>query len=619
MVVQHNISAMNANRLYGINNSGLSKSLEKLSSGYAINRAGDNAAGLAVSEKMRAQISGLTQASKNAEDGISMVQTFEGALQETDSILQRMRTLAVQSANGTYQNDVDREAIQLEYDQLNDELNQIADTDFNGVVVLNGGQMADGLVAKDGEFNYANADRNAKQLSASDVNKLDDQPFNDLQNTNGRTKADTVWKNLFDNVDRKDDLTTNDGPDNTDITFKYDATATDPDKIWTAVSATNGAKIDALTVTATKNGGFTVSAGGVDFANVVLDQTALKNGDTITLNVSNPKAAISAPTNAGAEVKDTTAFVESDSLKADNANLTVKVATDLTDDKMTKAINDLLNNLNGAEVEVTYNATTATAAGDVKIGSVAVPTTAGKTTINGSDYWVGYADGKVTISAVGGTTAAPAKGQDLLTIDVTKQAANGGATGSIKYTIGIDNNQYDDSKKPSVTVKKPDDEPVSKSNSNNASTATLTYTDNITLQTGARTKDSVNFTFAYESRGLGELKADLDCSARGLGTDKLSLATQAGANAAIDKIDNAINKVSMVRGTFGAMQNRLEHKIANLDVNNENLTAAESRIRDTDMAEEMTNFTKNQILAQASQAMLAQANQLPQGVLQLLG
>ena len=619
MVVQHNMTAINANRYFGMNNTKLSKSLEKLSSGYAINRAGDNAAGLAVSEKMRAQISGINQGVKNAQDGISMVQTFEGALTETDSILQRMRTLAVQSANGTYQNDVDREAIQLEYDQLNDELNQIADTDFNGVVVLNGGQMADGLVAKDGEFNYANADRNAKQLSASDVNKLDDQPFNDLQNTDGRTKADTVWKNLFDNVDRKDDLTTNDGPDNTDITFKYDATATDPDKIWTAVSATNGAKIDALTVTATKNGGFTVSAGGVDFANVVLDQTALKNGDTITLNVSNPKAAISAPTNAGAEVKDTTAFVESDSLKADNANLTVKVATDLTDDKMTKAINDLLNNLNGAEVEVTYNATTATAAGDVKIGGVAVPTTAGKTTINGSDYWVGYADGKITISAVGGTTAAPAKGQDLLTIDVTKQAANGGATGSIKYTIGIDNNQYDDSKKPSVTVKKPDDEPVSKSNSNNASTATLTYTDNITLQTGARTKDSVNFTFAYESRGLGELKADLDCSARGLGTDKLSLATQAGANAAIDKIDNAINKVSMVRGTFGAMQNRLEHKIANLDVNNENLTAAESRIRDTDMAEEMTNFTKNQILAQASQAMLAQANQLPQGVLQLLG
>jgi len=128
MVVQHNISAMTANRYYGVNNKGLASSLEKLASGYAINKAGDNAAGLAVSEKMRAQIGGLTQASKNAEDGISMVQTFEGALQETDSILQRMRTLAVQSANGSYQDDVDREAMQLEFDQLNDELNQIADT-----------------------------------------------------------------------------------------------------------------------------------------------------------------------------------------------------------------------------------------------------------------------------------------------------------------------------------------------------------------------------------------------------------------------------------------------------------------------------------------------------------
>ena len=167
MVVQHNLTAINANRYFGINNTKLSKSLEKLSSGYAINRAGDNAAGLAVSEKMRAQISGINQGVKNAQDGISMVQTFEGALTETDSILQRMRTLATQSANGTYQNDVDREAIQLEYDQLNDELNQIADTDFNGVVVLNGGEMADGLKAVNGEFNYADAKRDAQQVGSA--------------------------------------------------------------------------------------------------------------------------------------------------------------------------------------------------------------------------------------------------------------------------------------------------------------------------------------------------------------------------------------------------------------------------------------------------------------------
>ncbi|MBQ8781842.1 MAG: hypothetical protein IJZ72_09245 [Oscillospiraceae bacterium] len=140
----------------------------------------------------------------------------------------------------------------------------------------------------------------------------------------------------------------------------------------------------------------------------------------------------------------------------------------------------------------------------------------------------------------------------------------------------------------------------------------------MSLQVGARTKDLVDFTFNYSADGIGELKADLNCTAKGLGTDELSLATQESANAAIDKIDHAINKVSMVRGTFGAIQNRLEHKISNLDTNNENLTAAESRIRDTDMAAEMMEFTKNQILSQASQSMLAQANQLPQGVLSLL-
>ena len=346
MVVQHNISALNANRYFGINNSGLSKSLEKLSSGYAINRAGDNAAGLAVSEKMRSQIAGLTQGVKNAEDGISMIQTFEGALTETDAILQRMKTLATQSANGTYQDDVDRDAIQLEFDQLNDELNQIADTDFNGVTALNGGQMADGTSAK----------------------------------------------------------------------------------------------------------------------------TANSGKSTLTTPIDNTSHA--------------------------------------------------------------------------------------------------------------------------------------GTASSINYsTIGDKTNNTT----------------VSYSNAYGQATNNLTYTSTITLQVGARSKDAVNFTFKYESKGIGKLSANMDCSARGLGTNKLSLTSQKSANQAIDQIGNAINKVSMVRATFGAIQNRLEHKIDNMNVTKENITSAESRIRDTDMASEMTNFTKNQILSQASQAMLAQANQLPQGVLQLLG
>ena len=152
----------------------------------------------------------------------------------------------------------------------------------------------------------------------------------------------------------------------------------------------------------------------------------------------------------------------------------------------------------------------------------------------------------------------------------------------------------------------------------------MTYADNITLQTGARTKDSVNFTFKYNQDGtadMGNLKANLNISARadGLNTENLSLATQDDANAAMDQIDKAINKVSMVRASFGSIQNRLEHKIENLTTTNENLTDAESSIRDTDMASEMLNYTKYNILQQAAQSMLAQANQQPQSILQLLG
>ncbi|WP_432650648.1 flagellin [Huintestinicola sp.] len=567
MVVQHNISAMNANRYFGINNSGLSKSLEKLSSGYAINRAGDNAAGLAVSEKMRAQISGLTQASKNAEDGISMIQTFEGALQETDSILQRMRTLAVQSANGTYQDDVDREAIQLEFDQLNDELNQIADTDFNGVIVLNGGQMSDGVTADgNGKIDYSTAKRSAQQVGTA----------------GGFVKAIGV-----------DGYT---GTTEETVTFTADVDA-DGKVTWTKPDSAAGA-LDMND----DNGGFSYAG-----ATVHIDSTKIVAGDTVTINFK-PEVAAKAHTS---EVVGST----TDEGTTGDGGITAVPALTIEDDIVTsKAIADAVNALNGMTVE-----TTTTKGSDVvstKVNGAAIP--------NAADTWAEIAtteDGSVRIDqngninffAVGDTT-----GVKIAELAEAEVAGGKVQAGTAKTVINVSQASYTPKQKAQIKVIEPEAK-VSQSNSNYASTAVLTYTDNITLQAGARTKDSVNFTFAYNSNGLGELDANLDCSARGLGTDKLSLATQEDANAAIDKIDNAINKVSMVRASFGAMQNRLEHKIANLDTNNENLTAAESRIRDTDMAKEMTNFTKNQILSQASQAMLAQANQLPQGVLQLLG
>ena len=577
MVVQHNLTAINANRYFGMNNTKLSKSLEKLSSGYAINRAGDNAAGLAVSEKMRAQISGINQGVKNAQDGISMVQTFEGALTETDSILQRMRTLATQSANGTYQDDVDREAIQLEFDQLNDELNQIADTDFNGVVVLNGGEMADGTkVDGNGNINYSTAVRQAQQIGTAGgfVKAVDSANYN---GTNSETVTFTA--NVAD-----------------DGTITWEAS-------------------DGALSTVTQKTGTNKATGGFEYdgAVVTVDTSKVVAGDTITIEFGKKSDAVGVqPGTIGYNVElGKTGGDKTDGADGvTTATITLTAATKVT----SQEIADAFNALNGLTISETYAKDAATpTAGTTTINGVTVPG-AGNTAEIGK-----VGDGKLVMDENMKISYVDKAGQTYELASVTAGKMANGATnaGTVTTTVNVGQATFTPANDKAIKLVEPDGK-VSQSNSNDASTATLTYKDNITLQVGARTKDSVNFTFNYESNGLGDLKADMDCSARGLGTDKLSLATQESANAAIDKIDNALNKVSMVRGTFGAVQNRLEHKIDNLNTTSENLTSAESRIRDTNMAEEMMNFTKNQILSQASQSMLAQANQLPQGVLSLL-
>lgn len=574
MVVQHNMTAINANRYFGMNNTKLSKSLEKLSSGYAINRAGDNAAGLAVSEKMRAQISGINQGVKNAQDGISMVQTYEGALTETDSILQRMRTLATQSANGTYQDDVDREAIQLEFDQLNDELNQIADTDFNGVVVLNGGEMADGTKADgSGDINYATAVRQAQQIGTAGgfVKAVDSANY---AGTNSETVTFTA------NID-----------DNGKVT-------------WTASDGALSAVTDKT--------GDNKATGGFEYdgAVITIDTSKVVAGDTITIEFGKKSDAVGTqPGTIGYNVDlgKTGGDKTTGSAGVTTATIALTAATKVT----SQEIADAFNALNGLTIADTY-AKDGAAPASTTVNGVGIPTTnpveIGKV---GEGKLMLDKDKKISYVDKAGTA------YELATITVGKMANGATNAGTVTTTVNVGQATFIPANDKAIKLVEPNSK-VSQSNSNDASTATLTYKNNITLQVGARTKDSVNFTFNYSSDGLGDLKADMDCSARGLGTDKLSLATQESANAAIDKIDNALNKVSMVRGTFGAIQNRLEHKIDNLNVTSENLTSAESRIRDTNMAEEMMNFTKNQILSQASQSMLAQANQLPQGVLSLL-
>ncbi len=637
MVVQHNMNALSAYNKLNTNVAGLKKSSEKLSSGYRINRAGDDAAGLAISEKMRSQIRGLNQAKRNSQDGISMIQTFEGALQESHSILQRMKELAAESANGTYQTAVDRDAIQLEFNQLNDELDQIADTDFNGTVMLNGGQMADGTKATNGKFTYVAGDprSDAMQLGNSDINTIDSKNYNGKS-----TAAANLWTDLGLTKDTE----------SVELTLTYDKSKdswsiTDADNA-NALANKGNITVDKGSATTKNNGGFSLKTktGTIEVANVVLDTSELVNGDTITVKFTNPVNKNSAPENIGIADGTLKTTVSTGSTATSAApSLTVNAGAakkyESTNDGvdtngttvlyMTEAAKNAFNGLNGASIEINQTVKAADTADNGKTTFKITLADGKTTTIDGTTTKTNSVvsdDGiKYTITTTDGTdmTITDAAGNELAKITVG--AITGGANNdTVKNTfeIALDTATYSATTEPKVTITDPaDDGKVSKADSNNAATAPLTYTDHLVLQTGARTKDSVDFTFAYKTEGMGDLKANLNVSSRtdGLGTKDLSLNTQEDANAAIDKIDNAINKVSMVRATFGATQNRLEHKVENLTTTAENLTEAESGIRDTDMAQEMLNYTKFNVLQQAAQSMLAQANQQPQSILQLLG
>lgn len=762
MVVQHNISAMNANRYYGINNKALAGSLEKLSSGYAINRAGDNAAGLAVSEKMRAQIGGLTQASKNAEDGISMVQTFEGALQETDSILQRMRSLATQSANGNYQNEVDRDAIQLEFDQLNDELNQIADTDFNGVVMLNGGVMADGTVANSynkvadrPQIDQVSTDPDTSFTYKSIVNGTVDSAGNgslaingvSLKLTGGNGSATLSKGGNETKYSTVGALTVDNGKVNGKIsakeTYKIDDKTTSIEIHGNAYQVKNDSlvdqngyavnTIDGLAVSVTKDSKVTLDGvydvvdnevktqatfedrstgvGGVidgtGKGKVVLNNTQISlaeggNQETagpvsdktipaikyeVTDNFEVEEGVVSGEITVSGSVTKTSYDAATGAIKDGTLETTQHgVVDDEAGDAKLRFVSVGNGNIFGSkdggstwysftEDEANYilsgNKTSATAAGDyatvsgrfddiqtaakdangtaIDDGTAKTALTGGYATLDANDNY--NSNLAAASKAVKLDTTVKGTDEELdvlktgykvgdqvveLSLDGTKWA-DGAADTSTKaidgkkgVVIDLSGNFKGTGEGGKIAVNKRADDAknvgsfklskgVSTSDAYNHGTRNLTYADSMVLQVGARSKDAVDFNFSYATNGIGTLKSDLNASARGLGTDQLSVKSSEEANYAIDQIDNAINKVNMIRATFGSVQNRLEHKINTLDTNNENLTAAESRIRDTQMDKEMMKFTSSQILSQASQSMLAQANSLPQGVLQLLG
>ena len=436
MVVQHNITAMNANRMLGVTSGLQAKSTEKLSSGYKINRAADDAAGLSISEKMRKQIRGLSQASDNAEDGISCVQTAEGALTEVHSMLQRMNELAVKAGNGTMSED-DRQNVQDEIDQLVDEIDRVSETTkFNETYLLKGDNTSNG---------------NTKSL---------------------KTGAEI-------------------------------------------------GQIDGLTVTAKADAKYT------DNDDVKIGKVIVKSSDTNVVTVT------------------------ADDLTAAAGNI-AKITTD------------------GTEVVVTKN--------DGKTDTYAAV----------ADFKTVYAG--LDIAGAGAVTIS--KALDSATAN-TSDTVTGTYIGNLNsYDVGEDVNVK-------LAVGASGETALS-----NGSKALL-----LSFQVGADTTSENKISVTMDSM-----------SAKSIGVDGIKVTGSDSTNAdkAVDTISDAIKKVSKQRSALGAVQNRLEHTISNLDNVVENTTSAESRIRDTDMAEEMVSYSKNNILMQAGQSMLAQANQQNQGVLSLL-
>ena len=537
MRIQHNIMVMNAYRNYTGNTSALSKNLEKLSSGYKINRAGDDAAGLAISEKMRAQITGLDVAQKNAKDGISLVQTAEGALTEVHDMLNRMVELADQSANGTYEDATDRVQLQKEVSQLNDEIDRIADSaNFNGINLLDGSLSTSGA------------------SSAAKVAKFVNATTGETAATKGKYTLGAAFAGEMASTE------TNGSRAEYTITYKD--------------NASGAAK--------TMTFGFT------------LGQNA--KGDKILISDSGKEYDIADFKTNGVEAGDLDKALASE-LK--NSSLADKFTlTTTSGDAFAFEAKE-----NGSDGAVLIGVTERTIANDGTVTEGAL----GDVTINTKP-----ADVYKTLTAAGGVTAYDGKNAEKAIFEINGKKFVLAATGT--DVTGLDKN---------VTVLTgtafTDDHAKVISQKTGLSVThdggTLTFKPG----TGMAGKGGLTLQIGDTSDSFNQLTVSInDCHSKALGIASVDIATQDGAQAAVDVIKDAINYVSDVRGTLGATQNRLDHTINNLSVMEENIQDAESTIRDTDVADEMMAYTKNNILIQSAQAMLAQANQVPQGVLQLL-
>ncbi len=834
MVISHNLQAINAAGTLNKNTNALAKATERLSSGYRINSAGDDAAGLAVSEKLRGQIRGIAQAVRNCNDGINLIQTFEGALSEEQSIIKRAKELAVQAANGTYENEVDREALQLEYNNLREELNQIADTDYNGTVMLNGGYMADGftLLTENGTLWVGpskaelpeNTFRNNFGIIKEAVNNVADPELTIelLPDLKDKIISD---KELMEAVLALNEAALRASYDQIAPKFSIEGL---PERFRDMISIEQGedgsaiirittpksGTVDALYVHCTElphyasctakgrwsNGSTAASSMGSPDPKDPQNAQFLENGSLerwTSSYVNGGKATRKEREEYLQWIKDTNAraeLVKDDNFDRDTDPLEYTWSVDgqtyqneynasgtpqsngdklplypdgytggpqvyvenlhfyYNDERMNSDVTcydrwsysvqswsasgsyngksydgggssysssssqfyldtwlSYGSNPNGGRLTLTYDKDTDKWTDNVtnewhdagyygisyryhnysdeylkrpensyarqldaknlyhlfeddgKLPdgfslSVSLPVPATRSHSSGGEYFspnsshTDYSDGSPKSGdfkmgefdpedpdkggidykvANDGAVYRYDEERKVWTDEDGKEVDLAGVGVHLPKTFYSDNDPLHDGME--ITVSNPtqvggiyveadiklyDDRGV---NAFYRLYDNLTYTDNLILQTNSRSKDSVRFTFWYPHSSLGGLQNDLNCSSKGLGMDELKFDPIEEANRAVDRLDFALAKTSMVRCVFGAVQNRLEHKLDDLNNAHYNINGAESQIRDADMATEMMNFTKSGILQNVSQAMLSQANQQPQGILSLLG
>ncbi|WP_312159351.1 flagellin [Oscillibacter sp.] len=568
MRIQHNIMSMNAYRNFSSNTGALSKNLEKLSSGYRINRAGDDAAGLAISEKMRAQISGLEQASSNAKSGINLVQTAEGALTEVHSMLNRMVTLANQSANGTFDNETDRANLQKEVSQLTSEIDRIADSsNFNGIKLLDGSLGGGATAAKGASFEGAKiAASQAATMTTATIKSADMATAIDATAaTKDYLKIDgqavTIdWANDADAKALAAQL-------KSDLSSAGDETLKDiASKLENVIN--NAAKSQGVTgsvsVSAASDGKLTIKSNnkGVDseFSFIGSNAAVADIGKSVMSNV------IMGGSGDGA------ASVNTATLKYDGKAV---------------AATDVFNmNING-----------------VKVAAI------GGAIANGDTMAAAAAELEKSVQA------AVDSYNDAMGLSANVEDAKSGLTGLDKddFTVTVGDNG-------NFVVNYTGD--VKNTNFSFEDVGERSIASELGLANGSSTSGGnrgLTLQIGDTAESFNQLTVSVgDMHTTSLGISGIDISTQTGASSAIEKIKSAINSVSSTRGTLGALQNRLDHTINNLGVMTENIQDAESTVRDVDVAKEMMAYTKNNILVQSAQAMLAQANQVPQGVLQLL-